>query len=165
MADTLVDNSTLSQPTCQSMSFQELLERWSELEPDRCSHVAGIFVLRGWSISFDTEVADRLTVSEVQNAVQEAIEQHEWNWFLGRIKIEKATYYKARISIPNAPDAFNKNLTTRLSTCSAAYALLDAYLHTLEILSKQDIVIPQDEELEEEIDAASLAEEAELIPT
>lgn len=116
------------------MSIKDLLKRWSELEPDRCSHVAGIFALRGWSISFDSEVSDRLTTSEIQNAVQEAIENRSWNWMLGRIIIGENIYYKAKIAIPSLPEAVNRTLKPCLSTCSPAFALLQCYIEVLDLL-------------------------------
>jgi hypothetical protein len=113
------------------MSFVRLLELWSELEPERCTYVSGFFTIRGWSVSFDTDATERLTQAEIQCAVQEAIENHGWNWFAGRIKIENAYYFKARIAIPEAPPMLSKELNAYLSSDSAARALLSAYLQAM----------------------------------
>jgi hypothetical protein len=116
------------------MSILKLLEGWSELEPERCNHQAGMFVLRGWSILYDPRSVDRLTLAEIQSAVQDAVEERDWNWYLDRILIEQKVYYKGRVAIPSASDAINRSLSARLSTHSAAYALLLAYLHTLDVV-------------------------------
>ena len=121
------------------MSILKLLERWSELEPDRCNHQAGMFVLRGWSILYDPRSMDRLTLAEIQSAVQDAVEEHGWNWYLDRILIEEKVYYKGRVAIPDASDVFNRLLSARLSTHSAAYALLMAYLYTLGVSRNEPV--------------------------
>ena len=122
------------------MSVFNLLERWSELEPDRCSYAAGIFSLRGWTIAYTTDLSERLTISEIQNAVQEAIENRDWNWFVGRFIIDDGIYYKAHISIPTASLQLNKSLPTKVSIHSVAHALLHAYTETLHLLTDRPFV-------------------------
>lgn len=114
------------------MSFVRLLEQWSDIEPDRCTYVSGIFTIRGWSISYDTDVSERLTQAEIQCSVQEAIEQRGWNWYVGRVRIDGKMYFKAGISIPDADPELSQRLNAFLSADSAARALLSAYLIAVE---------------------------------
>ncbi len=118
------------------MSFVRLLEQWSEIEPDRCTYTSGIFTIRGWSISYDTDVSERLTLAEIQCSVQEAIEHRGWNWYVGRVLIDGNTYFKAGISIPNTAEEISQRLNSFLSSDSAARALLNAYLIALETIEK-----------------------------
>ena len=115
------------------MSLPRLLELWAEIEPSKCSYASGIFVLRGWTLSYDSDLSERLTLGEIQSAVQDAIEHRDWNWYLARVTIDGTTYYKALISIYDVEQAEEFRLQTQdfLSTHSAAYALLEAYLHAL----------------------------------
>ena len=113
------------------MSLSHLLELWADLEPNRCSYASGIFVLRGWSLSYDSDLSDRLTLSEIQSAVQDAIEHRGWNWYLGRVVINKEIYYKAVVSIPSYEGELTTYSGDILSTHSPTYVLLEAYLHTL----------------------------------
>ena len=114
------------------MPFVSLLKEWSALEPHKCSYAGGIFSLRGWTLTNENEISERLTNAEIQCAIQEAIESHGWYWFLGRVRIEDGEYYKCRIAIPVADDGPPApRLNTFLSTHSTAYVLLQAYLQAL----------------------------------
>ena len=115
------------------MSLPRLLELWAELEPSRCSYASGIFVLRGWTLSYDSDLSERLTLGEIQSALQDAIEQRNWNWYLGKVTIDEVTYYKALVSLPSVEEheVFRSQTKDFLSTHSPAYALLEAYLHGL----------------------------------
>ncbi|MBX2820381.1 MAG: hypothetical protein KTR29_11890 [Rhodothermaceae bacterium] len=119
------------------MALTHLLELWADIEPSRCSYASGIFVLRGWSLSYDTDLSERLTLSEIQSAVQDAIEHRGWNWYLGRVEINKETYYKAAISIPSYEEEAKAHTADFLSTHSTSYVLLEAYLHTLVMYSPE----------------------------
>ena len=119
------------------MSLSHLLELWADLEPSRCSYASGIFVLRGWSLSYDTDLTERLTLSEIQSAVQDAIEHRGWNWYLGRVLINKETYYKAVVSMPSHDGEVKSQAGDFLSTHSPTYVLLEAYLHTLVMFSPE----------------------------
>ncbi len=118
------------------MSFVRLLEQWYEIEPDRCTYTSGIFTIRGWSISYDTDVSERLTLAEIQCSVQEAIEHRGWNWYVGRVLTDGNTYFKAGISIPNTAEEISQRLNSFLSSDSAARALVNAYLIALETIEK-----------------------------
>ena len=113
------------------MALSHLLELWADLEPDRCSYASGIFVLRGWSLFYETDLTERLTLSEIQSAVQDAIEHQGWNWYLGRVLINKEIYFKAVVSIPSYEGELKSYAGDFLSTHSPTYALLESYLHTL----------------------------------
>ena len=111
------------------MSFIRLLELWAELEPDRCSYASGIIVLRGWSLSYDSELEDRLTLGEIQCAIQDAIEHRGWNWNLGRFLLDDIVFFRAHISIPHLEYRLHNPIENFISTHSPTYALLEAYLH------------------------------------
>ncbi len=113
------------------MSFTRLLELWAETEPARCSYASGIVVLRGWSLFYNNDATDRLTMAEIQAAVQAAIENRGWNWYLGRVRVNGAAYYKALVSIPTDEKDVNAEKSTIISTHSPAFALLEAYLQLL----------------------------------
>ena len=118
------------------MPIVSLLKEWSELEPEKCSYVGGIFAIRGWTLTHESEVSERLVNSEIQCAVQEAIESHGWNWYVGRVHIERGTYYKSRLSI--MPQESNQKKDTPrlnifLSTHSPTHVLLQAYVQALSI--------------------------------
>ena len=118
------------------MPIVSLLKEWSELEPEKCSYVGGIFAIRGWTLTHESEISERLVNSEIQCAVQEAIESHSWNWYLGRVNIDKGTYYKSRIALAPGEDVENKNtarLNMFLSTHSPTHVLLQAYLQALSV--------------------------------
>ena len=119
------------------MSFPRFLELWAELEPDRCTFTNGMLSLRGWSLSHESNLKDRLTLSEIQSAVQDAIEHHGWNWYLGRVIIDKELYYKAQITIPFHDLDFEGRAGDIISTHSPAYVLLETYLHALISLSPE----------------------------
>lgn len=119
------------------MSLSHLLELWADLEPARCSFASGIVVLRGWSLSYETDLTDRLTLSEVQSAVQDAIEHRGWNWYLGRVTINNQVYYKAVVTIPTSEEEIKSHYGDFLSAHSATYVLLEAYLHTLVTFSPE----------------------------
>ena len=119
------------------MSFLRLLELWAEMEPDRCSYASGIVVLRGWTLAYDSDLTDRLTLAEIQSALQEAIEDRSWNWYLGRVIIDKEVFYKAVISIPAEDPEYIQGVNKFISAHSPAYALLEAYLHKLLLISKE----------------------------
>lgn len=118
------------------MPIVTLLREWSELEPERCSYVGGIFAIRGWTLTHEEEVTERLVNSEIQCAVQEAIEAKEWNWYLGRVTIDEGIYYKSKIVLPasDAPASAPK-LNIFLSTHSPTHVLLQAYLQALAIIN------------------------------
>ncbi len=111
------------------MPIVSLLREWSEREPDRCSYVGGIFAIRGWTLTHEEEVSERLVNSEIQCAVQEAIEAKEWNWYLGRVTIDEGIYYKSKIALP--PSENKHKLNIFLSTHSPTHVLLQAYLQAL----------------------------------
>lgn len=136
------------------MPIVTLLKDWSKIEPDRCSYVGDMFAIRGWTLTQETDVADRLVNAEIQCAVQEAIEAHGWHWVVGRIAIEKGIYYKGRISIQpdtlsseapeeNVEAAATPRLNTYLSTHSPTHVLLQAYIDALKVMAR---VKPGDEE-------------------
>ncbi|MEM8484053.1 MAG: hypothetical protein AAF564_00830 [Bacteroidota bacterium] len=144
------------------MPIVSLLKEWSDIEPDRCSHVGDMFAIRGWTLTQETDIADRLVNAEIQCAVQESIEAHGWHWVVGRIAIEKGVYYKGRISIqplaeqteqqapveqpnPEKPlaQAASPRLNTYLSTHSPTHVLLQAYVDALKVMQTAK---PGDEE-------------------
>ncbi len=138
------------------MPIVSLLKEWSDIEPDRCSHVGDMFAIRGWTLTLESDIADRLVNAEIQCAVQEAIESHGWHWVVGRIAIEKGIYYKGRISIQPVADQEEQGaqseqeeqtatprLNTYLSTHSPTHVLLQAYVHALKVMAK---VNPGDKE-------------------
>lgn len=113
------------------MSLPHFLELWSEIEPSRCAYSSGMLSLRGWSLSHESNLKDPLILSEIQSAVQDAIEHRGWNWYLGRVIIDKKPYYKAHILIPFEDLDLEGRVGDILSTHSAAYVLLEAYLHAI----------------------------------
>ncbi len=121
------------------MPFVSLLKEWSELEPEKCSYVGGMFAIRGWTLANETDVSERLTNAEIQCAIQEAIESHGWFWFLGRVRIDEGVYYKSKIALPPEEVSAVQNtarLTTFLSTHSTSHALLQAYLEALNLTNE-----------------------------
>ena len=118
------------------MPIVSLLKEWSELEPEKCSYAGGIFSIRGWTLTHESDVSDRLVNSEIQCAVQEAIESHGWNWYLGRVNIDKGIYYKSRLAMMEAAGKEHKkgaSLNIFLSTHSPTHVLLQAYLQALSV--------------------------------
>lgn len=91
--------------------------------------------LRGWSLSHESNLKDRLILSEIQSAVQDAIEHRGWNWYLSRVIIDDEAYYKAHILIPFKGMELQGRVGDILSTHSGAYVLLEAYLHAIVSLS------------------------------
>lgn len=124
------------------MSLVKLLRKWSEQEPDRCTYSGGMISIRGWTLTHEHQIHERLVMSEIQSAVQEAIESRGWNWYLGKVYIEPGTYYKSRISVPlvvAAEKAVHKDLDTKISTHSPTLALLLSYLSALSYVRQTGI--------------------------
>ncbi len=118
------------------MPIKQLLSEWSELEPEKCSHVGDMYAIRGWTLSDENDLTERLVISEIQNAIQEAIESHGWNWYVGRFNIEKGVYYKSRIAYPpSEQEEAPTKLNVFLSTHSATHVLLQAYIQALSVAS------------------------------
>ncbi len=119
------------------MPIVPLLKEWSEIEPDRCSYIGGMFAIRGWTLTQEVEISDRLVNAEIQCAVQEAIEAQGWHWVVGRIAIEKGVYYKGRIAIQQAEDKPQAlRLNTYLSTHSPTHVLLQSYVAALKAMAQ-----------------------------
>ena len=116
------------------MPIVPLLKEWSQIEPDRCSHVGGMFAIRGWTLTQEFDITDRLVNAEIQCAVQDAIEAQGWHWVVGLITIEKGRYYKGRISLQKCKDQPDSApLPTYLSTHSPTHVLLQAYIEALKV--------------------------------
>ena len=114
------------------MPILPLLIEWSDREPEKCSYVGGMFAIRGWTLTHEYEITERLVNAEIQCAVQEAIEAHGWHWYLGRGAIEDDLYYKSRIVLPALEEEQERpKLNIFLSTHSPTHVLLQAYLQAL----------------------------------
>ena len=116
------------------MPIVPLLKEWSEREPEKCNYVGGMFAIRGWTLTHEYEISERLVNAEIQCAVQEAIESRGWHWYLGRVTIEDGVYYKSRIAVPFTGDKKDApKLNVFLSTHSPTHVLLQAYVQALEV--------------------------------
>ncbi len=116
--------------------MKELLERWAELEPERCEIVRDRFAFHCMKMSlliaeFDSG-NDMYADVLVQAATQQAIEaQGGWTWSLLK---DTAGTYKARVWINDVV------YHTANSNTSPAEALLTAYLAVLEAVKTEEVV-------------------------
>ena len=108
------------------MTLLELLQKWSELEPDRCTvgvidDCVQVFLGKnGWRIFHLNEV---LSEAVVQVAVQEAILSHG-------LPFRLENYGSGYVALLLHPDTFD--VQYQANYAKAAIALLEAYLQWLE---------------------------------
>jgi len=113
--------------------MDQLLQRWVQLEPERCQNHAlhySVLIRGEWSrlfyvINHPEAVVQREAFLQV--AVQEAVEAHHWRWVKEFGNSNVVCVYRPEIPLGTSSRAFVSR-----KDGSLAKTLLDAYLQALE---------------------------------
>lgn len=114
--------------------MKELLEKWAELEPDRCTHRGGsewcVMVDKDWHCLLDY----RYLGHSVRIGVQQAIEARGWDWSMATT--QEPTYRLWHASVKCNHDSTIWEPQQYSDNCSTE-ALLSVYLAALQATAEE----------------------------
>ena len=118
----------------------ELLERWAEMEPERCTKVELINDGYGRFVRFGkyVDMPPEWTTSIVQGDVQQAIEARGWDWKMHSVDFRDGKPRTCFATALYPRGEMSLRSITRQAT-SPTEALLTAYLAALEVNTEEEI--------------------------